>query len=289
MKDRPRTLLLEANGTHWVAVCLDTFGRGLLSGRATHGAMAQRRTWRKLFGDRYADAGYMADWKEAFCAADRLDVEVCNITDLVGFYRARPNIRDYDLVVILHSAAGDRMAILNHTASWFQGRRGKLAMFVGNEYDQLDEKIAFAHRAGVDFICTQLPIETAIELYTGCPAQIIAMPPALNPKVYFRRPEVPQQTDIGFIGDLYERLIGDTERTDIVQFFAREGAARGLRCDIRAQRMPRAEWASFLNTCRAVVGAESGTYFLERDSRTLKCAKAYVKRTPDASFAEVFD
>lgn len=231
----------------------------------------------------------MADWKEAFCADDRLDVEVCNITDLLAFHRARPSIREYDLVVILHSAAGDRMAVLNHTAGWFQGRRGKLAMFIGNEYDQLDEKIAFARKAGVDYLCTQLPIDTARQLYADCPARIVAMPHALNPRVYFNRPEIRRETDVGFIGDLYERLIGDTERTDIVRFFQREGEARGLRCEIRAQRMPRHEWAQFLNTCHTVVGAESGTYFLERDSRSLKCAKAYLKRAPAATFSEVFE
>jgi hypothetical protein len=290
MKDRPRTLLLEANGTHWVAVCLDTLGQGLFSARSP-GSRANNtsRTFRKLFGDRYADAGYMADWREAFCDDDQLDVEVCNITNLLEFRASRPRIKDYDLVVILHSAAGDRMAILNRTASWFQGRRGKLAMFIGNEYDQLEEKIAFARNAGVDYLCTQLPIDTARQLYVDCPAQLVAMPHALNPRVYFRRPEMTRETDVGFIGDLYERLIGDTERTDIVKFFAGEGETRGLRCDIRAQRMPREEWALFLNQCRTVVGAESGTYFLERDSRALKCAKDYLRRAPAASFSEVFE
>ena len=290
MKDRPRTLLLEANGTHWVAVCLDTFGQGVFSARSVGlNAKSRSRTFTKLFGERYADAGYMADWREAFCTDDSLDVDVCNITNLLEFHSSRPKIRDFDLVIILHSAAGDRMAILNHTAGWFQGRRGKLAMFIGNEYDQLDEKIAFARNADVDYLCTQLPIETARQLYVDCPAQVVAMPHALNPRVYFRRPEITRETDVGFIGDLYERLIGDTERTDIVKFFATEGEARGLRCDIRAKRMPREEWALFLNRCRTVVGAESGTYFLDRDSRALTCAKKYLKRAPAASFSDVFE
>jgi len=241
---------------------------------------------RKLFGDRYADASYMADWRDAFYADRRLAVQTCNITNLFEYRNYRPKIQDYDLIVVLHSAAGDRMAILQHTAAWFQGRRGKLAMFIGNEYDLLKEKIAFAKSAGADFICTQLPLATARQLYSECSAEVISMPHALNPRVYRERPGT-RTVDVGFVGDLYERLIGDRERTDIVQFFDRRGAEHGLRCDIRAERMPRDAWAAFLNSCRSVIGAESGTYYLQPNSEALNCAKSYVRRQPGASFDDV--
>ncbi len=139
-----KTLLLEANGTHWAAVAIDTFGQGLLTKRAhTSPWMNRFPLLRKLFGDRYSGASYMSDWRDAFCSSDALEVECCNITNLLEFRANRPRIRDYDFVVVLHSAAGDRMAILNRAAHWFQGRRGKLAVFIGNEYDLMDEKISF--------------------------------------------------------------------------------------------------------------------------------------------------
>ena len=242
---------------------------------------------RKLFGDRYAEASYMADWREAFEANARLDVKRCNITDLLEFRSHRPDIKDYDLVVILHSAAGDRMSVLNHTASWFQGRRGKLAMFIGNEYDLLDEKIGFATASGADYICTQLPLPAARALYDGTRALIVAMPHALNPRVYRPRPDIERNIDVGFVGDLYDRLIGDRQRTDIVRFFRDRGAAYGLRCEIRTRRMPREDWAEFLSSCLCVTGAESGTYYLQRNGEALACAKKYVKRHPTASFTTV--
>ena len=287
MSDRIRTLLLEANGTHWAAICVDTIGQGAFTKRGSGSTwINQSRVLRKLFGDRYADASYMADWRDAFYADPRLAVETCNITNLVEYARHRPHIRDYDLIVVLHSAAGDRMEILGHTASWFQKRRGKLAMFVGNEYDLMEQKIGFAKAAGADYICTQLPVETARQLYVGS-GEVVAMPHALNPAVY--NPQQLKRTiDIGFVGDLYERLIGDSERTDIVQFFRKHGADHGLRCDIRAERMPRQTWSAFLNSCHGIIGAESGTYYLQPDGRALNCAKGYVKQHPDSSFAEVF-
>ena len=285
MSSRIRTLLLEANGTHWVAVAVDTLAPAITS-RAGGWVRSSPRL-RKLFGDRYADASYMSDWRDAFCGSTQLSVETCNITNLLEYRANRPAIKDYDLVVVLHSAAGDRMQVLGRTASWFQGRRGKLAMFIGNEYDLMAEKIAFARKAAVDYVCTQLPLDAARPLYEGCGAAIVAMPHALNPAVYYPDSARPRTVDVGFVGDLYERLIGDRERTDIVQFFVEHGAERGLTCDIRHTRMPREIWAGFLRSCHAVIGAESGTYFLQRDSAALKCAKQMVKADPSVAFDAV--
>lgn len=285
MSSRIRTLLLEANGTHWVAVAADTLAPRLTA--HAPGWVRRSPRLRKLFGDRYADASYLSDWRDAFLASPALDVEVCNITNLREYRSRRPAIREYDLIVILHSAAGDRMQILGRTASWFQGRRGKLAMFIGNEYALMAEKIAFAKAASADFVCTQLPLDTARAIYQGCGAAIVAMPHALNPQLYYPARDHRRTIDIGFVGDLYERLIGDRERTDIVRFFAEHGEARGLRCDIRQARMPKEQWADFLRSAHAVIGAESGTYYLQRDSAALNCASRMVRTDPAATFEAV--
>lgn len=290
MSDHIKTLLLEANGTHWAAIAIDTLGQGLFTRRDAVGGLLSKSTrLRKLFGERHADASYLSDWRDAFRSASALSVDTCNITNLLEFQSSRPAIREYDFVVVLHSAAGDRMGLLSHTASWFQGRRGKLAVFIGNEYALMDEKISFVARSGADYVCTQLPIETGRALYSGSGAKVVAMPHALNPRVYRSSSGAHRAMDIGFVGDLYDRLIGDRERTDIVEYFSRSGQKHGLHVDVRLERMPREEWASFLQTCNGVVGAESGTYFLQRDGRALKCAKTYVKQHRHASFDAVFD
>ena len=289
MSSRIRTLLLEANGTHWAAVAIDTLGQGLFTARETAPRWISRsRVLRKLFADRYADASYLADWREAFSRSPALAVETCNITNLLEFASNRQKIRLFDLVVVLHSAAGDRMSILSRTAGWFQGRRGKLAVFIGNEYDLMDEKIGFLERSGADYVCSQLTLETARAMYAGCRAAVIPMPHALNPTVYAAHPGQSRTIDIGFVGDLYDRTIGDQERTRIVEFVAREGGRLGLTCDIRTRRLPRHEWARYLNGCHGIVGAESGTYYLQRTGDALKCSKRYLRRRPDASFDEVF-
>jgi hypothetical protein len=291
MPQRIKTLLLEANGTHWTAVCADTVIRGVLGVRAELPAgLADRRWIRRAIGRRYEMASYLDDWRDAFCASPALDVRVCNVTDLVAFASARRAIAEYPLVVLLHSAAGDRMQWLLRTVRWFQRRCGTLAVFVGNEYDLMSEKIRFLRDVGADFICSQLPLDVARWLYEACTdSTILAMPHALNPTAYPPAPLGGRCVDLGFVGDLYERIIGDCERTAVVRFFARHGREHGLTCDIRSQRMRRSEWAAFLAACRGVVGAESGTSYLDRDGGTLRCARAYLARHPRASFEEVFD
>ena len=41
-------------------------------------------------------------------------------------------------------------------------------MFIGNEYDLLDEKIGFIQAVGAECVCSQLPTPAAQYLYREC-------------------------------------------------------------------------------------------------------------------------
>lgn len=296
MKERLRTLVIDSNGSGWKAILADTTLRGLLGLRGdAHIPPRLRRLplAARLFGERYAATGYMGDWREALREAPELDVKLCNIANLIEYARNRRAMATYPLVIILHSAAGDDMSLLLKTAGWFTDRRGTLVMFIGNEYDLMPEKRAFIRAADVDYVCTQLPIESARWLYADCVrACVLAMPHALNPKVYRPDPMVKRTIDVGFIGTLYPPFIGDMERTHVIRFFEQFGAEYGLCCEIRTApgaRIPREVWARFLNACKTIVGGESGTYYLSRDRSLVDDAKRYMQRHPDASFGEVFN
>ncbi len=291
MKDRLKTLVLTANGYNWKMVLTDTALRGVLRvpecftlppGLQHIGVLDT------LFGQRYARQGYIADWQEAICASPQLDVRTCNINNLVDYAACMRQVDQYDLIIITHVAAGDSMAILLKTMGWFQRRQGKIAMFIGNEYDLMNEKIGFMRAVEVEYICSQLPIATARWLYAECHrAQVLAMPHALNPQTYYSDPQVQRTVDIGFIGHLYERIIGDRERTDLIEYFQQKGADHGLHCDIRFSPLERTGWQRFLSSCKAIIGAESGTYYLDRRGAMVAAAKAYVATNPSASFFEV--
>jgi Glycosyl transferases group 1 len=291
-----RVLYLDANGMGSRMVFVDTLLRGVLGYRDGDSPPVLLRGSRRaanlfaLLSPVYEQLSYVMDWRDAFLASPKLQVEVCNINDLLQFGRCLLKLASYDLVVISHAAAGDDMSLLGKAAPAFDRRRGKLVVFLGNEYDLLDEKIAFIRRTGAEYVCSQLPIEAARYLYQDCGAEILEMPHALNPDAYRIVPGTPRTTDVGFVGDIYWPFVGDRERTELVEWFERSAVARGLSVDIRRKRVSREHWSRFLNGCKAVIGAESGTYYLNDRGKLLERARAYnLFGNRSASFDEVFD
>jgi hypothetical protein len=296
VKERLSTLYLDANGVGSRVILADTVLRGIFGyGDGDQAPYWLRRVDRvtKLFAllqDINARLSYSADWREAFLASPALDVEVCNINNLVHLGRCLLRLRKYDLIIVSHVAAGDDMALPLKIAPALQRRRAPIITFLGNEYDLLDEKIRFLREVGCEYVCTQLPLATGHYLYGECDTgRIVEMPHALNPEHYYPIPDARRDTDIGFIGDIYWPFIGDRERTEVIEWFERHGEGRGLRCDIRKERLPRDEWHRFLNGCNALIGAESGTYYLNDRGRLLDRARHYnLFEDRAASFEDVF-
>ena len=295
MKERIKTLLLEANGAGRNDIIGDTVLRGILKVSEDFSLprfFDKYSLTRKIgyyFKQRYDALSYAVDWRDALCAAPELDIERCNINNLIDYRQRRKAIASYPLIIILHSAAGDSMSLLLKTAHCFQHRRGKLVMFIGNEYDLMAEKFEFIRSTGADYVCSQLPIESARWLYAEChPTQVLSMPHALNPTLYNPNESLSRSLDLGFIGTIYSYFVGDTERTKLIRFFEQHGAELGLKCEVHTTNIPRSEWARFLNTCRGIMGSESGSYYLDRKGQIIAQAKAYLEEYPEAAFDEVF-
>jgi len=292
---RMRTLYLDANGVGWRSVLTDTLLRGIFGyrdGDLPPKPLRRFRSAAALFRqlrDVNDALSYAVDWREAIAGSPELDVELCNINNLLHFGRCLRHLNQYDLIMVSHAAAGDDMGMLLRVAALFDRRRAPVVVFIGNEYDLLTDKIRFIRQTGAEFVCTQLPIEAGRYLYAeAAGAQIIEMPHALNPANFYPAPETPRDIDIGFAGDIYWPFLGDRERTDVIEWFERHGAARGLRCDIRKSRLPRREWNLFLNRCKALVGAESGTYYLNERGGVLDRARRYnLSENRAATFDEV--
>lgn len=295
-RDRIRTLYLDANGVGRPMIEADTILRGIF--RLDDGAkpppiLRRSRRIRQMFAhlrDAFAALSYARDWRDAIVSSPALDVSVVNINNFVEHGRALARIRSWDLVIVSHAAAGDDMTVLRKIERLLSFRRAKLVMFVGNEYDLLDDKIGFMRATGAEYVCSQLPLEAAKYLYGEVPGRILEMPHALNPAVYFPDPSVERAIDVGFIGDIYWPFVGDRERTRLIEYFESNGTRHGLRCDIRRQRVERNEWAAFLRTCRSIIGAESGTYYLTERGRVLEAARSYnLEVNRQATFEEVFE
>lgn len=291
MTDRLRVLALDANGYSRKEVTADTLLQGVL--RFDYEQIPRRfreLPYVKNLKHRYDALGYIVDWREALCASPALDVDVCNTTNLIEYRRYLRRVAEYDVVIVLHSAAGDDLTLLQRAVPALSRRCGPLVAFIGNEFDLLDEKIGFLVEAGADFVCSQLPVDAARWLYAECrSAKVLPMPHALNPAVYYPPVERRRPLDIGFAGAFYTPAIGDVERTALIEALSARADEFGVRCEVRRGTVPRMQWAGFLRSTHGTAGAESGTYFLDRHAEILGRAREHLTRNPGATFDELYD
>lgn len=296
MKNRIKTLVIEASGYGWKTITFDTLAGGVL-GLNAHSRIPWplQKTWvgRKIAGrlcGHYENLSYMRDRRDAFCASPLLDVTVCNLNNLINYSLLKNAMQSWPLIIILHSAFGDNLTILQKTMSWFQDRKGKLAVFIGNEYDLMAEKLHMLGQLHVDYICSQLPLQSAQWVYADCQsAQVLPLPHALNPQIYYPKPDAKRHLDIAFRGVLYPYFIGDDDRTRLIRLFEKRCPSLGLHCEISTAKLPRKDWAFFLNTTKGIIGGESGTSYLDRQGRLIMEAKQFLLEHPQATFSEVFN
>ena len=232
---------------------------------------------------------YYDDWIDAFSNESFFSVDCVNIYEANSFRFLKKTIPQYHLIVLLHSITRIPKNIIyfNRFEQILQRRKGKILAFVGDELNLynafLSEKIEFLKRLRPEYIGTQLPLEAGTWLYEGCRnSSVIPLPHALNPKVFQARiPQESRPLDIAAISMHYPPFLGDNERERIFQFFSDQVFSPPLVIDMRLivderKRLSRQDWCNFLNTCRGTVSTEAGTYFLEKDDKTVKAITAYL-------------
>jgi hypothetical protein len=285
---KPKTLVLGF-GQHWDRVALYTILLGVFKLKIPR---SKRNPFypllSKMLSHLYDRLSYIVDWKDAFCNSQNMEVDFCNISNLIEYKSYLKRIDQYDLIIIMQGIPN--FSLFTRYKDIFRNRKGKLAYFVTGEYKKIKLKVDLANAVNADYICSQLPINTAKWLYEGChSAQVISVPLALNPNRFFTNSNIKKTIDICFCGDLYHNTIGDLERTNIIQYFLENGEHYEINCDIQIGRMEKAEWLTMLQRSRGIVGAESGTYFLDRDDKISTSVQQFQSQFPDATFEEVFD
>ena len=296
MRDKISTLLIYATGApRWERTLVDTtvgtLGLQNVQQRILSRApsiISKNKVIRSLLSVGYSNLSYVNDWLDSFHQNSSLTITLCNINNYLEFQSELSKLHEYELIVILHSAAGDNLNGLRNATSKFQKRRGKLVVFFGNEYNLIPEKIRFARDVEAEYIASQLPEAAANWLYSDCQhSKILLAPPALNPTLY--KPNGSQRSiDIGFRGDSYCYSLGDRERTALIVSMKTDAEKWHLNNDIEFVRYPREEWVKFLNRCCAIVGAESGTYYLEKTDKTQRSVMKYLSENPKADFEEIY-
>ncbi len=227
-------------------------------------------------------SSYYLDWAETFAHSPLFMATTFNLFRRDMRRAARRAVEDAELVVALHSCSADTLDFIRPLTSALKLRRGRFLMLVGNEYNvpwvRLGEKRDFLRDTAADYVGTQLLLETGQWLYADTGAKVLALPHALNEAVFRRdKPDPIRTIDIGGRSARYPVYIGDDERNRVLDVFARIAPDRGLRVNIDTNsRLDRPGWAAFLNDCRATIGSEAGSWYLERDDRTALAIREFL-------------
>ena len=227
---------------------------------------------------------YYDDWLDAFSAAPGFATKSLNICRKDSQEQLRQQVKDAELIILLHSTNGDTTIYLEPLSTLLQDRKGLLVSFVGNEVNLPGSPIAAKRRvlAAIepDIVASQLPLEAGEYLFGDLVRRrVISLPHGLNPKAFrLSDPQSARTIDIGVRAVRYLPHLGDDDRNRLHDYFAAHDFDPSLVVDIGTQRLARAEWAAFLNKCKATVSSEAGSWYLERDDATVEAVRTYVAR-----------
>ena len=241
-----------------------------------------------LFAHYTDKVSYYDDWADAFSDALEFNVSRLNLYDLDSLDALKKTISDFELIICLHSTNAAGFKFLFPYISVLNKRRCQLMLFFGNELNypilgmRMQDKLHLLSVIKPDFVASQLPKESAIDLYQDSTnAEIIELPHALNPKCFNPKIEQRDRTiDIGVRSERYLPFMGNNDRNEIIDFFESYQFHSSFNLDIgRAwkDRFSRDGWANFLNNCKGTIATEAGSDFLEKDDQTVIAISEYVE------------
>src|SRR5439155_129509 len=125
-------------------------------------------------------SSYYLDWTDAFARSPHFAVTCFNLFSRHQRQAARRAIEQAELVVALHACSADTLDFIRPLVMALEARRGRLLMFVANEYNlpwaPLAEKRAFVQKVNAEWVGTQLLLDTGQWLYEGTSARVLALP-----------------------------------------------------------------------------------------------------------------
>ena len=254
---------------------------------------------------------YYDDWVDAFESHKEFETTSINVSDNWGAfsddYFIHPmaykeilrTIEKVDLIILHHSMNADTLKFIEPFISALSNRRGKLVSFVGNEVNLLNigmaPKIKLLQDLKVDIIATQLLPEAGKWLYESCKdASVLSLPHGLNPAKFYNTIKLnDRKIDIGTRSTKYGVYLGDNDRNSIINYF--HDNPHGLNVDLGlntedSNRFDRNGWRLFLNSCKATLATEAGSFYLEPSDEIVSNIKKYLIKTspklilPEESF-----
>jgi len=208
------------------------------------------------------------------------------------------NLDAFDVVVIHYSIA----VIWDHYFSpWFREQmaayEGLKVQFIQDEYREVNLVTTRMREMGINVLYSVVPEETVGAVYgarlpdtevlstlTGyVPEEIVGVGvPRLSDR----------PVDVGYRGRSVPFWLGRLgyEKVEIGRTFLARAEGSGLRCDIAWAELSRIygdRWYTWIASCRAMLGSESGSSIVDFDGSIETAVRRYIAEHPHDTFVEV--
>jgi hypothetical protein len=247
--------------------------------------------------DENATLSYQHGWPQAFLASSLCECTPFNLAgrslaDRIAMAR-RLHLGKFDAVVLLHSVFSNQQNLRGALFWAMAACRVPKIYFIGNEYKLMPEKMRFCRRLGISLLISQSNDERVMSLYRNALGCKVASVPntGFDESVFF--PVVAmkdRRIDLGYRAYDAPWYLGNIEKMEIAEYFAKNAQALGLAVDISldvADRFDSAGYAAFLNRCRGQIGTESGGDYFELTDVTRLKVFAYLTAHQDATWKQV--
>ena len=221
---------------------------------------------------------YLDQWKSAWLNASTKS-EVFNLAQSGSLKKLSSKIRQFDLIVVLHTVTADSNSWLEKLSKLSDRNRAAMVMFIGNEFSSpflsTEKRLDLISQISPEFIASQLPIDSAKWLYEWIGSKVIAAPPGM-PVLSINNSSTSHDLDLGFRGFRYPWYLMDNERNSIVDQVIDVFKNRNLAVDVsHEKRLNSSEWFDFLSRSRFTVSSEAGAKYIFRDDQIWNPVKEY--------------
>ncbi len=228
----------------------------------------------KLTPRPFADAATVREHIHSIREHSRFHVWEVN-TDL-GFPSGLRHIHP-EVVFLHYSMFGTGRYLLGERMTdWLRNTRAMKVACFQDEFYFCRKRFAFVNDVGVDLVLTHVHPEDIPAVWGrhtprararfNFPGYVAAE--MVQAAARFARPDDARDIDVGYRGRPLQPYMGSgaLEKVEIGEGFAERAAATSLRVDIdtgEGGRLYGEDWYRFLGRCRAVLGVESGTSFID--------------------------
>jgi hypothetical protein len=181
---------------------------------------------------------------------------------------------------------------------WLRNIDAPKVAFFQDEFHYCQQRFQFVNDIGVDLIYTHVHPEDIPDVwgrYTPRAAARFNYPGYVDNKMVaaaekFSLPDPTRDVDVGYRGRPLPAYMGSgaLEKSFIGQRFAELAANTGLKVDIdtsEAGRLYGDDWYRFLGRCRAMLGVESGTSYIDLEDEVLHDHESRVATGRDVTLA----